>query len=123
MSSALVAGGLVGGLLGYAFWKHQQTAAAKDGEIDPLDPWIPVGAGVALGALAVHVWQPKGQATSIPTLFARSNKGDCGDVGKASPEAVALLQQIDTKRVYRPVRNDIMQVGEVYADPKTVGEF
>jgi hypothetical protein len=44
-------------------------------------------------------------------------------VGKASPEAVALLQQIDTKRVYRPVRNDIMQVGEVYADPKTVGEF
>jgi hypothetical protein len=33
------------------------------------------------------------------------------------------LQAIDVRRLYAPMRNDIVQVNEVYRDPKTVGEF
>lgn len=117
----LAYGAIAGGLLGYAFWSRLQGQAEKDGETSPLDLWVPVGAGAAFGVFVVHVlMQP---ATATPVTSARANSGKCGDFGRASPQAVELLQHIDTTQLYRPMRNHLVQVGEVYQDPKTVGEF
>lgn len=118
----LAYGAVAGGILGYALWSRIQGQAEEDGESSPLDIWVPVGLGAAFGAFAMHVLNtPRAAATSVPGV--KSNPGKCGDFGQASPQAISLLQNIDQSRLYRPMRNDVVQVGEVYQDPKTVGEF
>ncbi len=118
----LAYGAVAGGILGYALWSRIQGQAEKEGETSPLDVWVPVGLGAAFGVFAVHVLSsPRPTAASVPGV--KSNPGKCGDFGQASPQAITLLQSINPTSLYRPLRNDLVQVGEVYQDPKTVGEF
>jgi len=107
-------GAAAGGALGFFFWKHLQARAEKEGETDSLDLWVPIAGGAAVGALVVYT-QTKAQS--------RSNPAKCGPFGTASPEAIALLQQIQPETLYKPMRNDFVQIGAVYPDPKTVGLF
>ena len=122
-TKTLAYGAVAGGVLGYLLWTRIQAKAEAEGEVSPLDIWVPVGAGMALGAAAVHLWGPPAPAVAASVTAARSNPDKCGDFGKASPQAIEILQAIDVRRLYAPMRNDIVQVNEVYRDPKTVGEF
>lgn len=121
-TKTLTFGAVAGGILGYALWSRIQGRAEADGETSPLDVWVPVGVGMAFGAFAAHaLTQPVQTAASVPGT--RSNPDKCSDFGKASPQAIELLQSIDAGQLYRPMRNHLVQVNEVYQDPKTVGEF